>query len=597
MTQQSTASAPIRRDQTRAGGDPASRGIVRSIPTGVLGLDEVLGGGLPEFSFNMLAGSPGAGKTTLAQQILFANATPERPALYFTVLGEPAVKMLRYQRQFGFFRPELIGSAVHYLNLSEEVLDGDLAAVLARITGEVERLRPGLVVVDSFRTIGPAGALELASDGGAASQAPISLDHFVQRLALHLTTWEVTSLLIGEYDEPEQRHPLFTIADGILWLTQATDRNSVVRKIQALKVRGQAQMPGLHTFRITGDGLQVFPRIPNQEWGRRERGARGEARQSTGVPGLDELMGGGIPVGDAVVLAGATGTGKSTFGMLFAAEGLRRGESVVVAGFEEYPEAYIARLRAFDVDPVALIAADKLRITYLRPLDLSVDETLADILESVRETGATRVIIDSLTGLEIALAPTFREDFRESLYRLVGALTSTEVTVFMIHEAVSVSSDAGFTGERVSFITDDIIVQQYVEIEGVLEKVLSVVKMRRSDHSAEFRRYRVTATGAAVGEPLTGYEDILSGSPRRRPSGREPAREGLTTREASLLDVLVRRGETPLESLAVSAGVTHADAEALVQRLVALRYAVRVHDGLDAADDASYRAVARGAAT
>ncbi|QJR37842.1 ATPase domain-containing protein [Gemmatimonas groenlandica] len=512
-----------RSDRTEGADSPTRRPapgqkVLRHLRTGVPGLDAVLGGGLPEFSFNMLAGGPGAGKTTLAQQILFANATRERPALYFTVLGEPTVKMLRYQQQFSFFKPELVGNAVHYLNLSEEALAGDLSAVLGRLTSEVERLNPGIVVVDSFRTIQPSAGERASGISAPATFSAVGLEQFVQRLALHLTSWEVTSLLIGEYDEPEQRQPLFTIADGIVWLTQETHRNSVVRKLQAVKVRGQAQMPGLHTFRITTDGLQVFPRIPEQQADRRRTYPASAVRLSSGVPGLDAMLGGGIPVGDAVMVAGATGTGKSTFGMQFAAEGLRQGESVVVAVFEEYPEAYLARLRAHDIDPDALVAAGKLRVSYLRPLDLSVDETLADILSNVKETGATRVVIDSLTGFEIALAPTFREDFRESLYRLVGALTATGVTVFMTLEAVSTSDEVGFTGERVSFITDDIIVQRYVEVEGKLVKVVSIIKMRGSAHSTEFRKYQITDRGATIGDAITDIDGLLTGSPTRRSS-------------------------------------------------------------------------------
>ena len=585
------------RPSPRRATSPVER-VFRHLPTGVPGLDAVLGGGLPEFSFNMLAGGPGAGKTTLAQQILFANATNERPALYFTVLGEPTVKMLRYQRQFSFFRPEMVGSAVQFLNLSEEVLSGDLDAVLGRMTGEVERLTPGIIVVDSFRTIRSGSGIDAQSDAvGQYANQLTALEQFVQRLALHLTSWEVTSLLIGEYSEPEQRQPLFTIADGILWLTQATDRNSVVRKLQALKIRGQAQMPGLHTFRITDDGLQVFPRIPDQQWGRREAHPRAAKRLSTGVPGLDAIMGGGIPAGDAVMLAGPTGTGKSTFGMLFAAEGLRRGEAVVVAGFEEYPEAYLARLRAFDIDPDAMILANKLRITYLRPLDLSVDETLADILASVRETGATRVVIDSLTGFEVALAPTFREDFRESLYRLVGALTASEVTVFMILEALAMSPDMGFTGQQVSFITDDIIVQRYVEIDGATEKLLAVVKMRRSPHSQEFWQYSITASGATMREPLVGYQGILTGIPKRkRRDGSAPiGHAGLTAAEVTVLETLIRIGETSLDRLAASAGIARSEAAGRVERLVALGYAARV-EGKDEAN-VSFRAIARAASS
>jgi len=179
---------------------------IRSIPSGVPGLDSVLGGGLPEYSFNLIAGGPGSGKTTLAHQIMFSNATAERPALYFTVLGEPTIKMLRYQRQFKYFDLKLAGSAIQFINLSAEVMERNLGEVLDRIVGEIERAKPGIVVVDSFRTIG-------GQHGSAERGSSFDLDHFIQRLALHLTTWEVTSFLLGEYAEEEQRNP------SLLWPT------------------------------------------------------------------------------------------------------------------------------------------------------------------------------------------------------------------------------------------------------------------------------------------------------------------------------------------------------------------------------------------
>ena len=573
-----------------AGTPRARKAPIGNLKTGVPGLDAILGGGLPEFSFNMLAGGPGTGKTTLAQQILFANATRERPALYFTVLGEPTLKMLRYQQQFDFFKPEMIGTAVQYVNLSQEVLSGNLGAVLDRITAEVERIQPGIVVVDSFRNI-RTGILGVDSPADTnPSRQEMPLEQFVQQLGLHLTSWEVTSMLIGEYSEPEQRQPLFTIADGIIWLTQATDRNSIVRKLQVVKMRGKSQMPGLHTFRMHEAGLEIFPRIPDQHWGRREARPRDAARLSTGVPGLDTLMGGGVPAGDALMIVGPTGTGKSTFGMSFAAHGLQHEEAVVIALFEEYPADYLARLTGFGVDTAAMVATNKLRVTHLRPLDLSVDETLAEILDSVRQTGARRVIIDSLTGLEAALAPAFREDFRESLYRLVGALTATGVTVFMVHESVA-KADASITGERVSFITDDILVQRYVEIDGVSLKVLEIVKMRRSDHSQMFWRYEINKSGATMGEPLVGYSGISNGRPKRTGNPLPNPSAGLTELELKVLNALVRQGEGPLSALALSVGLSAAMATSSVDRLLALGYVVKVAS----ADTSglSYRAIAR----
>src|SRR5262245_14617398 len=207
---------------------------IKRVSTGVPGLDEVLGfGGLPEYSFNLIAGGPGAGKTTLAQQIMFANATPERPAVHFTVLGEPPLKMLRYQQQFKFFDRDRVHSAIRYFNLSDEVLRHDLSKVLDRIVREVEQREPGIVVVDSFRTVVRATTY---SDVGE-----MELQSFVQSLALQLTTWQATTFLVGEYLESEMRdNPIFTVADCIIWLFQAVQRNSIVRKLQVMKMRGQA---------------------------------------------------------------------------------------------------------------------------------------------------------------------------------------------------------------------------------------------------------------------------------------------------------------------------------------------------------------------
>src|SRR4028119_83907 len=200
------------------------RVAIRKLPTGVPGLDEILGGGLPEYSFNIIAGAPGGGKTTLAPQILFANATAERPGLYFTVLGEPAIKMLRYQQQFQFFDQSKLNTSIRFVNLSQVVLDDDLDGVLDEIVKEVEAASPAIVVVDSFRTV-----VRKSQSGTSDFQ----LQGFIQRLALHLTSWQATTFLIGEYEEDELRdNPVFTVADGLFWLSQQIERNSIVRKLQ-----------------------------------------------------------------------------------------------------------------------------------------------------------------------------------------------------------------------------------------------------------------------------------------------------------------------------------------------------------------------------
>ncbi len=293
---------------------------ITRLPTGVPGLDEVLGGGLPEYSFTVIAGAPGAGKTTLAHQILFTLASSARPALYFSVMGEPMLKMLRYQQQMAYFDPAKVGDAIQYVNLSDALQTTDLAHMFADIIRRVEEVNPSLVVLDSFQNIA-----HLATGG-----EELEVQGFVQRLALHLTSWQATTFLLGNYRAEELGgNPVFTVADGVLWLSQVTDHNSVVRKLQVVKMRGQELMPGLHTMRLDQAGLQVFPRItsghgPAQEQGDR---TRSHGRATIGVPGLDALLDGGIPVGDAVLVSGASGTGKSVLTAQFIAAGASRGSS------------------------------------------------------------------------------------------------------------------------------------------------------------------------------------------------------------------------------------------------------------------------------
>ncbi len=492
--------------------EAGSKVDIRKLPTGVPGLDDILGGGLPEFSLNIIAGSPGCGKTTMAHQFVFANATPERPAIYFTILGEPAIKMLRYQQQYSFFDPAKLGTAIRFINLSHIVLEKNLSAVLDEITRVVEEANPRIVVVDSFRTV---------ETPALASSGDMHLQEFVQRLALLLTSWQATTFLIGEYSDREiQNNPVFTVADGLILLHQNVERNSVVRKLQIMKLRGQLSVPGLHTFRITDAGLQAFSRTLGLL--ERKRSMPSTNRLSTGIPDLDGMLGGGIPEGDSLLIAGPSGAGKSILATQFIGEGIRRGEPGIVAVFEERPQEYRGRAKSLGFHLDAPEHDELLEILYLRPLDLSVDETMHEILQAVKRIGAKRLVIDSLAGFEMALAPGFRADFRESLYRMIISLTGVGVTVVSTVEVVESFTELPFTNYLISFLTDDIIRLRYVEIDGQLRKILTVVKMRGGLHSKDIREYEVTSKGLSIGSRMSGYRGLTSGIPETCPSSHSP---------------------------------------------------------------------------
>ncbi len=480
-----------------------SKVTINRLHTGVPGMDKILGGGLPEFSFNLIAGSPGCGKTTLAHQIMFALATPERPALYFTVLGEPPLKMLRYQQQFEFFDSESINRSIHFINLSQESLAGDLDLVLNCIVEAVTKFAPSLVFVDSFRSMAQAGSTK--------SNPHNDLQQFVQQLGMLMTTWQATTFLIGEYSDTDA-NPVFTVADGMLCLSQSVQRNSMVRKIEIKKMRGQPTLPGLHTFRIGPAGLTVFaPSTPSAD----AEPANGQAtaalssRVQMGVSRLDEMMGGGLPRGYSLLVAGPSGSGKSVLAAAFLAEGARCGETGVIAAFEQHPN------RARDRAVADIIASGQVGLVDSRASDLSMDEVLHLLLSEVDRMKATRVVIDSLSGFELALAPNFREDFRENLARLVAALASTGVTVLMTSELEDRYTDLRFSPYGTAFMTDAIIVQRYIEVDSQLLRMMAVVKVRASDHSNELREYYIDEQGIHIGERLAALEGLLGGRPSK----------------------------------------------------------------------------------
>ncbi len=380
---------------------------------------------------------------------------------------------------------------------------GNLDRVLRRIVEEVSVHSPALVFVDSFRS--------MVFASGAEGNPHNNLQQFVQQLGMLLTSWQATTFLLGEYFNEFDANPVFTVADGLIWLRQSVQRNSMVRKIEIMKMRGQATLPGLHTFRINTAGISVFAPAGISVAARAVANAAPlDSRLHMGVPGLDEMLGGGLPCGYSLLVAGPSGSGKSILAAAFLAEGARCGETGVMAAFEQHPNR--SRNRVL----VDLIASGQVGLVDSRASDLSIDEVVLLVMSEVHRLKARRIVIDSLSGFELSLAPTFREDFRESLLRLVTTLAGEGVTVLMTSELEDRYTDLRFSPYGAAFLTDAIIVQRYIEIDSRLLRVMAVVKVRASNHSNELREFSVDDDGIRIGKMLPEQEGLLGGRPTNR---------------------------------------------------------------------------------
>ena len=475
------------------------------LKTGIPNLDQILGGGIPVYSVNIIAGHSGTGKTIFTQQLMFANATAEKKCLYFTTLSEPAFKLIRYQRQFRYFDVDKLNNAVLFIDIGSVIREHGLDEAIATITKHVEEHQPRIIAIDSFKAIH-----DLAETNSKVRQ-------FGYDLAVNIAAWGCTSFFVGEYTEQEiQNEPIFAIADGIFYTSNNKQGMQNIRMLNITKLRGQNYFTGDHPFRISSDGITVFPRVKTPTSPPPYRIA--ERRISTGISGLDEMFSGGIPEGTATLVAGGAGVGKTLVGLHFIIQGIQQGEPGVLVTFQETPEQLFTIAKGFGWDLPALCKVvdglcPVLKLLYTSPVELSVDEHAMLIKSAIQEIGAKRVVIDSLMDIEIATSDKVR--YKDYIYSLVNFFKAEGITAVLTNEIPELFGSVQLTSYGISFISDNVILLRYVELESSITRAISILKARGSEHDKAVREFNITSDGITIMDKFEGQEGVLSGKPTR----------------------------------------------------------------------------------
>jgi circadian clock protein KaiC len=472
---------------------------IERVPSGISGLDTILNGGFLKGGLYIIQGTPGTGKTTLANQICFSHATTgDGQALYVTLLAEYHDRMLQHLSNMSFFDITKIPDQIKYLNgygtLAEHGYDGlrDL------VRQEIVTHKATILIIDGFAT---ARRWE--------SEVP-KFNEFVHELQGIATATDCTMFLltsaVGLRETPE-----YTMVDGIVELSDQLIGWSAESTLQVIKLRGSGYLRGRHAFRITEAGLLVYPRIEALL----QRPSRPDTipaeKIPSGVDRLDTMLGGGLPLASTTMVMGPSGVGKTSIGLQFLSRSSTT-EPGLLFGFYETPPRINAKVDEICRPLRGLLDSGVVDVIWQPPTDGLLDLYGERLLDGVRRRGVKRLFVDGLNAFQSAsVEPVRLSQWLTALVNELRVLGVTTVFTLVVPDIIAPYMRSPADGDFLN-LADNLILMRYVEVRSRLHRLVSVMKVRDSDFDSLTHEYVTTVQGLRIAETSDSAEAILGQS-------------------------------------------------------------------------------------
>ncbi|WP_118179956.1 ATPase domain-containing protein [Paraburkholderia phosphatilytica] len=484
--------------------DSTSAAVRSTVETGVPGLDVILGGGLVSGGLYLIEGMAGAGKTILSSQIGFHRVKQGDRVLYMTLIAESHDKLLGHLSGLRFFDETAVAQHMLFVSGYHELMQDGLDGFLRLIAASLHQHRPKLLIIDGFRS-----AREF-------SETDLALSRFIHELNALVAAMNCTTLLLAPLSGNEP-HPEHTLVDGLIELNRHSDGMRRAREIEVHKMRARDHLLGRHFFRITDNGHVMFPRLEANS-AVRPGVADLSTRLAFGIPNLDALLDGGVVKGSTTTLMGPSGVGKTLLGLQFLATGLARGETCIYMGFHESPQRLLAKADAVSIHLSQAAEEGRLIVQWQPAIELAIDELAAIAIDTVKRSGATRLVLDGIEGFhDSAMRP---ERSRLFLNAFTNQLRDADVTAVLTEELPLNADPAPSHGVRMSALTENLILLRYAETDTRLRRMISVLKQRESAHDPSLRELLISSQGLDISASFEGAAGLLLGRMALSSTGR-----------------------------------------------------------------------------